>query len=272
MSTPTPEEAASDRSLIPKRKPGFRGSGARLGLAAVLVVVAAILYWRFQEQLTLQNLAQYEAWFRQQREERPWLVYTTAFFVYVVVAGLSLPGATAMTLVIGWLLGFWRALLLVSFASTTGASVAFLLSRYLLRDPLRERFGDRMHAFNERLARDGAFYLFTLRLIPIVPFFVINLVMGLTPLRLWTYWWVSQVGMLPGTAAYVYAGSVVPSLNELARQGLKGIVRIELLVAFAVLGLLPLVLKKLLDRFGVNVSRDERPPPSDGEVSSTTRP
>jgi uncharacterized membrane protein YdjX (TVP38/TMEM64 family) len=115
-----------------------------------------------------------------------------------------------------------------------------------MRDAIQTRFGDRLAKFNEALEREGAFYLFTLRLIPAVPFFVINVVMGLTPLRVTTYWWVSQVGMLPGTAAYVYAGTSVPDLQTLATQGVSGIISPQLLSAFVVLGLLAIVIKKVL--------------------------
>uniref|UniRef100_A0A7C2NUI7 TVP38/TMEM64 family membrane protein n=1 Tax=Schlesneria paludicola TaxID=360056 RepID=A0A7C2NUI7_9PLAN len=205
-------------------------------------------YGEFGDQLTLQNLARYESMFRQFQSEHPWLIYAAAFVAYVAVTGLSLPGAAAMTLLMGWLFGFVRAVILVSFASTAGASLAFLLSRYLLKDAVQHRFGDRLAAFNAALEREGAFYLFTLRLIPAVPFFVINVVMGLTPLRLSTFWWVSQLGMLPGTCIYVYAGSTVPSLQELANKGVGGILRPGVLVAFAVLGLFPLVVKRLMGR------------------------
>ena len=116
----------------------------------------------------------------------------------------------------GWYFGLAPAVILVSFASTSGATIAFLLSRYLFRDAIQTRFRDQLAKFNQALQREGAFYLFTLRLIPAVPFFVINVVMGLTPIRTLTFWWVSQVGMLAGTIVYVYAGSTIPSLAHLA--------------------------------------------------------
>ena len=118
----------------------------------------------------------------------------------------------------------------------------------MFRDAVQSRFGDRLRAFNEALARDGAVYLFTLRLIPAVPFFVINLVMGLTPLRAATFWWVSQVGMLPGTAVYVYAGSAVPDLQLLAERGLGGIVSPQVLAAFVLLGVFPLLVRTIMRR------------------------
>ena len=167
----------------------------------------------------------------------------------------------ALTLANGWLLtqlygktfGFLAAMLLVSFASAIGATLAFLLSRYLFRDSVQARFGMYLEKFNRALERDGAFYLFTLRLIPQVPFFVINVVMGLTPMPARTFWWVSQLGMLPGTAVIVYAGSAIPSLRKLAprikNEGLSAIISPSLVIAFILLGLFPLVVKKMMSRF-----------------------
>ena len=225
-----------------------RGRNVRLGV--LLAVVAAVaVYLRFGDVLSLAAVAEQEAALRAYQQAHPWPVYGAAFLVYVAVAGLSLPGATALTLVFAWYFDFARAFVLVSSASTAGASLAFLLSRYVFRDAVRSRFGPRLRAFDEALARDGALYLFTLRLVPGVPFFVINLVMGLTPLRLRTFWWVSQVGMLPGTAVYVYAGSAAPDLQVLGERGLGGIVSPQLLAAFALLGVFPLLARALARRF-----------------------
>lgn len=221
----------------------------KLLVLMVIVAAAAIGYTQFRDSLTLGHLAAKEAELRRLQQEQPGLVYGVAFLVYVAVTGLSLPGATALTLICGWLFGFWRGTLLVSFASTTGATVAFLVSRFLLRDSIQRNFGDRLATFNRALEQEGAFYLFMLRLIPAVPFFVINVVMGLTPVQTRTYWWVSQLGMLPGTAVYVYAGSSVPNLATLADKGATGILSPQLLVAFVLLGLVPLVLKKIIQRF-----------------------
>lgn len=234
---------ASDSSVAP--------GGFGWGKITVLLVVAALFvgaYLRFGDQLSLSPLAQREAGFREFQQDHPVLVYGAAFAVYVAVTGLSLPGAAAMTLILGWLFGWWRGVILVSFASTTGATLAFLISRFLLRDAVRRRFGPRLDKFNRALEREGAFYLFTLRLIPVVPFFVINLVMGLTPLKTRTFWWVSQLGMLPGTFVYVYAGSTVPSLQTLAERGVGGILSPQLFVAFAMLGIFPLAVKKVMSK------------------------
>jgi uncharacterized membrane protein YdjX (TVP38/TMEM64 family) len=228
--------------------------GKKLIVVAAVGVAAGIGYYQFRDVLTLQHLAAREADLRILQQKSPVLVYGLAFVIYVAVTGLSLPGATVLTLSCAWFFGFWRGMLLVSFASTAGATVAFLVSRFLLRDAIQHRSGARLAIFNAALEREGAFYLFMLRLIPAMPFFVINVVMGLTPVRLRTYWWVSQLGMLPGTVVYVYAGSSVPNLATLAEEGVQGILSLQLFLAFGLLGLMPLVLKKIVKRFRPNVA------------------
>jgi uncharacterized membrane protein YdjX (TVP38/TMEM64 family) len=223
-----------------------KSNSMKVAVFGLVVVAIAILYSQFSAQLTLANLAEQESALRDYQQQYPVLVYGAAFLLYVTVTGLSLPGAAVLTLTFGWYFGFIPGFILVSFASTTGATVAFLLSRYLFRDSIQNKFGDRLSDFNRALEKEGAFYLFTLRLIPAVPFFVINVVMGLTPMQVWTYWWVSQLGMLAGTIVYVYAGSSVPDLNTLAQQGTSGILSPQLLVAFVALGLFPLAVKRIM--------------------------
>mgnify|MGYP002625059484 CR=1 FL=1 len=249
MTADQPESASP-----PPERP--RAAWKRWCVLAVIAIVAFAGYRMLAGRLSLEQLAAREAEFRLYQSQHPVLIYVAAFATYVAVSGLSLPGATAMTLLVGWLFGLWEGVLLVSFASTLGATIAFLLSRYLLRDAIQQRFGERLGGFNRALEREGAFYLFTLRMIPAVPFFVINVVMGLTPLPVTTYWWVSQIGMLPATIVYVYAGSNVPDLQTLADQGVRGILRTELIVSFAILGLFPLVVKKLFGRFRGSLPAD----------------
>ncbi len=194
--------------------------GRKLVVPGVVLAVAVFLWFLAGDTLSLERLAEHESSLREFQTEHPWLVVLVVFAVYVLVTGLSVPGAAAMTLIVAWFFGFWKAVVLVSFASTAGATIAFLLSRYLLRETIQRRFAGQLVRFNEALEREGAFYLFTLRLIPAVPFFVINVVMGLTKLRVTTFWWVSQVGMLAGTCVYVYAGTTIPSLAQLADPSL----------------------------------------------------
>ena len=222
----------------------------------VLVAIAAIMvagYVFFGDALKLEHLAAREAQLKQYQLEHPVLVYGATFIIYVLVTGLSLPGAAVMSLVIGWYFKLLRGTILVSFASTAGATMAFLLSRYLFRDTMQRKFGSRLTAFNEALDREGAFYLFTLRLIPAVPFFVINVVMGLTRIPTRTFWWVSQLGMLAGTIVYVYAGSQVPDLQTLAEEGVGAVFSpaqfAQITIAFVLLGVFPIAVKKVVNRF-----------------------
>ncbi len=216
-----------------------------LVLALVIIAVAALVF-RFRDDLSLDALAACETNLRAWSDAQPVAALAIAFATYVVVTGLSLPGAAAMSVLYGWLFGFWKALVVVSFASTTGATIAFLLSRFLFGQAIQTRYGERVAAFNAAIEREGAFYLFTLRLIPQVPFFVINVVMGLTKLRTSTFWWVSQLGMLPGTIVFVLAGASVKSLREIEQRGLSSLLDWKLITALILLGVLPLAIKRLL--------------------------
>lgn len=187
-------------------------------------------------------------WLRHIQSSQPLGAVLLGFAFYVVVTGLSLPGALLMTLAFGWLFGFWKGLIVVSFASTTGAFFAFLSSRYLFRKRFERLLGDRLRTFQEAIHREGAYYLFSLRLIPVVPFFVVNVALGLTAIPAHTYWWVSQLGMLPATAVYVYAGTSLPGLEDLKNPSVTKILSPQLLLALVLLGLFPLVLKKLFSR------------------------
>jgi len=207
-------------------------------LAAAAVFQAADL-GRFLSLAAIKSSqADLESW----REAQPLSAAALFFAGYVIVTALSLPGAAVMTLAAGALFGLGWGTLIVSFASTIGATLAFLASRWLLGSWVEQRFGDRLAAFNEGMARDGGFYLFTLRLVPAVPFFVINLAMGLTRIRTWTFYWVSQIGMLAGTLVYVNAGT------QLARiDSLSGIVSPGLLGSLVLLGFFPLAARKVSD-------------------------
>lgn len=248
---PSNESQVSTQGQQPKKS-----AAPRIIVCVLFLSVLAFGLWAFGDRLSLSKLAAQESAFRQYQVDHPILVYLVAFLIYVTVTGMSFPGATAMTLLVGWLFGFWRGLVLVSFGSTTGATVAFLLSRYLLQQSINRRFGSRLESFNDALRREGAFYLFSLRLIPAVPFFVINAVMGLTPIRARTFFWVSQIGMLPGTAVYVYAGSSVPNLQTLADKGINAIFTpsqmTQILGAFVMLGLFPLIVRATMKRMSHN--------------------
>lgn len=211
-------------------------------LGVILALVAAYFTFDLGRYLSLPALQAAQTRLAEWREGAPLTAGLVYFVGYVLVTALSLPGAVIMTLAGGALFGLGWGVLIVSFASTVGATLAFLVARFLLRDSVQNRFGDRLQTINQGMARDGAWYLFTLRLVPIFPFFLINLVMGLTSIRPWTYYWVSQLGMLAATVVYVNAGTQLAKLDSLA-----GILSPGLLASFAVLGIFPLAAKKLSD-------------------------
>ncbi|QJR16643.1 FAD-dependent oxidoreductase [Usitatibacter palustris] len=211
------------------------------GKLAVLVLIAAAIAAFFifdlRQYFSIEYFQSQRASLEAQLAAHPVQTAAIFFAIYVAVTGLSLPGASLMTLVAGALFGLLWGVVIVSFASTIGATIAFLASRFLLRDWVQSKFGDKLKPINDGIEKEGAFYLFALRLVPAFPFFAINLLMGLTSIRAWTYFWVSQLGMLAGTIAYVYAGTQLGQFK----------ISVGLVAAFVVLGLFPLVAKKVLD-------------------------
>jgi pyruvate/2-oxoglutarate dehydrogenase complex dihydrolipoamide dehydrogenase (E3) component/uncharacterized membrane protein YdjX (TVP38/TMEM64 family) len=211
----------------------------------IILLIAAAIVARFQfdlgQYLTLDALKARQGDIAALYAANPAVVIGGYFAAYVALTALSFPGAAIMTLAGGAIFGLGLGLLIVSFASTIGATLAFLTSRYLLRDWVQGKFGARLAAINAGMERDGAFYLFSLRLVPVFPFFVVNLLMGLTPIRTLTYFWVSQIGMLLGTAVYVNAGTQLAGISSLRDVASPG-----LLVSFAALGLLPWIGKAVM--------------------------
>jgi len=214
----------------------------KLFLAAAITILV-IVFWAFDlgRYFTLSYVKGSLGVFKAMYAEHRVLVILIYFVIYVVAASLSLPGAAVLTIAGGALFGFLTGTLIVSFASTIGATLACFVARFLLRDWVQGKFGDKIVKINEGVEKEGAFYLFTLRLIPVFPFWIINLVMGLTRMRLWTFYWVSQLGMLAGTMVYINAG------KELAKiDSLRGILSPGILISFALLGIFPIAAKKLL--------------------------
>jgi len=208
----------------------------------IIAVVAAYFAFDLGRFFSLDELKARQATIEHYRAAQPLLSATIYFGLYVVVTSLSLPGGALMTLAGGAVFGLWWGTLIVSFASSLGATLAFLVSRTLLRDWVVARFGERLRAIDEGVKREGAFYLFTLRLVPIFPFFLVNLLLGLTAMRARTFYWVSQIGMLAGTVVYVNAGT------QLARiESLGGIVSPGLLVSLALLGTFPLLANRIVE-------------------------
>ncbi|MCP5283333.1 MAG: FAD-dependent oxidoreductase [Burkholderiaceae bacterium] len=211
-------------------------------LLALVAGFALFCAFDLQRFLTLDYLKAAQGDFAALYAERPLLVIGGYFLIYVVATALSLPGATILTLAGGAVFGLWVGLLVVSFASSLGATLAMLAARYLLRDSIRARFGQRVAEIDRGVARDGAFYLFTLRLVPAVPFVVVNLVMGLTAMKARSFYAVSQIGMLAGTLVYVNAGTQLAQIESLG-----GILSPGLIGSFVLLGLFPLVARKIVD-------------------------
>ncbi|MBT7997352.1 MAG: FAD-dependent oxidoreductase [Betaproteobacteria bacterium] len=189
-------------------------------------------------QLNLQSLKDNYASLKIYFNDRPFQSSLVYVAIYILVTALSLPGAVILTLAGGAIFGLWWGIILVSFSSTLGATAAFLLTRYFFRNYIRSRFGDKLTTINEGIKKDGAFYLFTLRLVPIFPFFVINVLIALTALKTWTFYWVSQLGMLLGTVIYVNAGTQLATLNSTG-----DILSIDLIISLCVIGLLPITAK-----------------------------
>ena len=211
-------------------------------IVAVLMLVVGFFYFDLNELLTLEGLKGSMAQFDQYQAQAPWLVIGGFFLVYIVITALSLPGAAIMTLAAGALFGLVQGLLVASFASSIGATLAFLTSRYLLRDSIKQRFPERLAAIDAGVEKEGAFYLFTLRLVPIFPFFLINLLMGVTAIKARTFYWVSQLGMLAGTFVFVNAGTQLAQIDSLS-----GILSFNLIASFVLLGIFPLIAKAILN-------------------------
>jgi pyruvate/2-oxoglutarate dehydrogenase complex dihydrolipoamide dehydrogenase (E3) component/uncharacterized membrane protein YdjX (TVP38/TMEM64 family) len=212
-------------------------------LATVIAAVVALYFgFDFGRYFSLDAFKVRQEAIENWRAAQPLTAALLFFLAYVAVTGLSLPGAAMMTLVAGAIFGLFWGTILVSFASSIGATLAFLASRFLLRDWVQSRFGERLRAINSGVAKEGGFYLFTLRLVPVFPFFMINLLMGLTPMRAATFYWVSQVGMLAGTLVYVNAGTQLAGIS-----GLSGILSPGLIASFALLGIFPLIAKKIVE-------------------------
>jgi len=216
--------------------------GKILFIMIVLVMIAVIYQQQWHQYLSLDQLKAQQQQLAQWHSEHFIALFVGYFVVYVAVTALSIPGAVILTLGSGALFGLGWGLLLASFASTAGAFLAFMSARYVLRDSLEQRFGDRLKQVNDGISRDGAWYLLTLRLVPLFPFWMINLVMGLTRMAAWRFYWVSQLGMLAGTAVFVNAGT------QLARvEQVSDVLSTELLLSFVLLGVFPLVAKQLVN-------------------------
>jgi uncharacterized membrane protein YdjX (TVP38/TMEM64 family) len=211
-----------------------------IGVIAVLAIIS-FFYFDLGKWLSLENLKTQQAALSQTVTEHFWVSVLVFFFVYVAVAAFSLPGAAVLTLAAGAIFGLFTGFVTVSFASSLGALLAFLGARFLFRDAIKKRFADQLAPIEKGIEKDGAFYLLSLRLVPLFPFFIVNLLMGLTNLPARTFYGFSQLGMIPGTLAFVYAGTQLAKI-----QHVKDVLSPGLLTAFVILGVLPISMRKLL--------------------------
>lgn len=219
-------------------------------IVLILLIITAIItffIFDFDHYLSFSYLKENQLQFNDYFQAHPFLVSASFFIIYIISVAFSVPGATLLTLIGGAVFGFIWGLILISFASSIGATLAFLVSRFLLRDSIQNRFGSHLERINKGIEKEGAFYLFTLRLVPIFPFFLINLVMGLTPLKAGTFYWVSQLGMLAGTAVYVNAGTQLSQL-----ESASGILSLPIIISFTLLGIFPFIAKKMISIMQAN--------------------
>ena len=214
----------------------------KIGLLIVIVLaIIAFFFYDIQQYTTLDYIKAKQQNILEYYKQNFFFVLVLFIFLYVLVTALSLPVATFFTLVGGALFGFSSGLIIVSFASTIGATLAFLMARFLAQNYVQKNFKNQLSKINKKFKSEGSFYLFALRLVPVVPFFIINVVMGLMTIKTWTFYWVSQLGMLPGTIVYVYAGTQLAQIETFS-----DITSPSMLIAFALLGLFPLITKKLV--------------------------
>jgi uncharacterized membrane protein YdjX (TVP38/TMEM64 family) len=224
-------------------------------LGILIVIICLIVLFKIlhlDQYLTLSYIKASQERFALLYSQHQAMVIAGYMLIYILVTSLSLPGAAVMTLAGGALFGLLTGTVVVSFASTIGATLACFVSRFVLRDWVQGKFGDKASKVNEGIKKEGSFYLFTLRLIPVFPFWMINLVMGVTKMPISTFYWVSQVGMLPGTIVYVNAGKELAQIDSLS-----GILSPRLIFAFVLLGVFPLAVKKLMGWYRGRVRGEE---------------
>lgn len=212
-------------------------------IAGVVTVIVLFIVFDLDRFLTLEYIKASQSRFQDLYANNKLTVISSYILIYIGVTALSLPGAVILTLAGGALFGLVTGTIAVSIASTCGATLACFVSRFILREWVQEKFGDKLQSINDGVEKEGSFYLFTLRLVPLFPFFVINLVMGLTKMPLRTFFWVSQLGMLPGTIVFVNAGKELGKIDSAA-----GILSPTLLISFVILGIFPIAVKKIMDQ------------------------
>ncbi len=217
---------------------GFRAAWV-LGIASLLLIA----YWQLGEYVSLEYLASQEANLRSFQSDHPYVVYSIVFIIYTLAFAIGIPLGAAMTIIVGWCFDFVPALVLASFGSTAGGALAFLNSRYFLRSRMKSWLSGTLKKFDAELRQNAAFYLFISRLIPQIPFILVNLVMGLSPISLKTFWWVSQLSMLPALIIFVWIGQSLPNLQKVVDEGISSVLSWQLMVGIAAMGVIPLLIR-----------------------------
>ena len=214
----------------------------KIGLLIVIIfAVIAFFLFDIQQYAKLDYIKAEQQNIFEYYKQNVFFIMVLFVFLYILITALSLPVATVLTLLGGALFGFSSGLIIVSFASTIGATLAFLMARFLAQDYVQKNYENQLSKINKKFESEGAFYLFALRLVPVFPFFIINVVMALMPIKTWTFYWISQLGMLPGTIVYVYAGTQLAQIETLS-----DITSPSMLIVFILLGLFPLIAKNLV--------------------------
>ncbi|MEW4452140.1 VTT domain-containing protein [Bremerella sp. JC817] len=231
--------------------------GLRVALAGGLAVLIGALAWAYHDYLTLDFLASQEANLRDFQSNNPLLLYGIVFLIYTLAFAVGIPLGAALTIIVGWFFDFVPALMLASFGSTAGGLLAFLNSRYFFRRRFEKWLGATLEKFDEQLKDNAAFYLFITRLIPQIPFVLVNLLMGLSPISLKTFWWVSQVSMLPALIVFIWIGRSLPNLQTIADDGVSSVLSWQLMVGLAAMGVIPLLIRLGLNWYDAHKSTPE---------------
>lgn len=241
-----------DRLVSPEEidaNPWLKTWGFRIALLSGLVGFIGVIYYEFSEYISLGYLATQETALRDLQSQHPIASYGIAFVIYTLLLAAGVPLCALLTILCGWLFGFVPAILLASFGSTTAGALNFLGCRYLFRDGVARLLGDTLEKFNEQLKESAAFYLFITRLIPQIPFVLVNLLMGLSPIRFKTFWWVSQTAMLPALLVFVWIGTTLPNLKTISEEGMSSVLSWQLMLSLAATGLIPLAIRFALNGY-----------------------
>lgn len=232
--------------------PWLKTWGFRIAILAAVLGLVGFVYYECNEYLSLEYLATQESALRGMQTQHPILVYSVAFLVYMLLLAIGVPLCALLTIICGWLFGFVPAILLASFGSTAAGAINFLGGRYLFKGMVERYLGDTLAKFNHQLEESAAFYLFVTRLIPQIPFVLVNLLMGLSPISFKTFWWVSQAAMLPALLIFVWIGTTLPNLKTISEDGISSILSWQLMLSLAATGLIPLAIRFGLNQFEKN--------------------